>query len=281
MTIFFFISGYLFMQRDAGVSPNFVRHKARSVVRGLLLPYFLLSVVLSLPKSIVRNIALPQLMIQIVTGRAYWFVAALIVAETIFLLLLWISRGNGWKLFVLTVLSLGLLPVALRFDGGLPWHAENALLAMPFLFAGYMYRRHEEVCNHLCGWPAVLAASMAIVGVKAFDYIHSLPMCICPVNVGSWTLFFIDNAVGIVLAVAVARRLPAVGWIVWTGAHTLVYYFVCSAVPLAVSMLLNRVGLQYCGMYGNVLFAFALAYVATTFIVWVVYKPLHRLVSML
>lgn len=182
---------------------------------------------------------------------------------------------------MLTILSLGLLPVALRFDGGLPWHAENALLAMPFLFAGYMYRRHEEVCNRLCGWPAVLAASMAIVGVKAFDYIHSLPMCVCPVNVGSWTLFFIDNAIGIVLAVAVARRLPAVGWIVWTGAHTLVYYFVCSAVPLAVSMLLNRVGLQYCGMYGNVLFAFAIAYVATTFIVWVVYKPLLRLVSML
>lgn len=95
LTIFFFVSGYLFMQRDTEVSPKFVKHKARSVVRGLLLPYFLLSVVLSLPKSIVRNIALPQLMIQIVTGRAYWFVGALIVAETIFLLLLWISRGNG------------------------------------------------------------------------------------------------------------------------------------------------------------------------------------------
>ncbi len=46
-------------------------------------------------------------------------------------------------------------------------------------------------------------------------------------------------------------------------------------------MLLYRVGLQYCGAYGNVLFAFSIAYVATTFIVWVVYKPLRRLVSML
>ena len=29
LTIFFFVSGYLFMQRDTEVSPKFVKHKAR------------------------------------------------------------------------------------------------------------------------------------------------------------------------------------------------------------------------------------------------------------
>lgn len=279
LTIFFFVSGYLFIKKGKTVDAAFVKHKLRSVVGGMLVPYFLLSAALSLPKSIVRGISLSQLLTDIVMGRAYWFVAALIVAEIIFLLLLWISRGNGLKMFLLVVnICAPLLPLTLHYcGGGLPWHAENALLAIPFLFAGYEYRRYEKDCERRCRWPYLLVAAAGLACAKIIEYTHLMPMCVDPINIGSWPLFFIDNALGIILAIAVVKRLPVVSRVAWTGAHSLVYYFLCSAVPLAVSMLFGRIGLTYSGMYSSILLVLVIGYAVSTVITWMVNKPLQKL----
>lgn len=102
-------------------------------------------------------------------------------------------------------------------------------------------------------------------------------MCVDPINIGSWPLFFIDNALGIILAIAVVKRLPVVSRVAWTGAHSLVYYFLCSAVPLAVSMLFGRIGLTYSGMYGSVVLVLVIGYAVSTVITWMVNKPLQKI----
>ena len=90
-------------------------------------------------------------------------------------------------------------------------------------------------------------------------------------------LFFIDNALGIILTVAVVKRLPLVSMVAWTGSNSLVYYFLCSAIPLAVSMLFGRIGLTYSGMYSSVVPVLVIVYAVSTVITWVVYRPLQKI----
>lgn len=179
------------MKNGKTVDAAFVKHKLRSVFDGMLVSYFLLSAALSLPKEY-RSWCKPFLTaLDIVMGRAYWFVAALIVAEIIFLLLLWISRGSGLKMFLLVVnICVPLLPLVLHYcGGGLPWHVENSLLVLPFLFARYEYRRYEKECERSCRWPYLLVAAAGLVCAKLIEYTHIMPMCVDPINIGLGVVF--------------------------------------------------------------------------------------------
>ena len=82
LIVFFFLSGYL-MYKQQGFS---LRCKMVSIGRSLLLPYFLFTTVLALPKAFVHGHSLDweSLLLPILTGRASWFIAALIVSEVVF-----------------------------------------------------------------------------------------------------------------------------------------------------------------------------------------------------
>ena len=92
LMVFFFLSGYL-MYKQQGFS---LKHKLTSIGHSLLLPYLLFTAVLALPKAFVHgwSIDWKSVLLPILTGRASWFIATLIVSEIVFSLFLWITRGK-------------------------------------------------------------------------------------------------------------------------------------------------------------------------------------------
>ena len=98
------------MYKQQGFS---LKHKLTSIGRSLLLPYFLFTIVLALPKAFAHGHSLDweSLLLLILTGRASWFIAALIVSEIVFSLFLWITRG---KVIALLILSLCAFVVSLK-----------------------------------------------------------------------------------------------------------------------------------------------------------------------
>ena len=92
LTIFFMLSGYL-MYKETGFD---VKKKIKSIARSLLLPYLIFSFFISLSKAWVygNDINLIEIFTQIILGKSSWFVAALILSEFVFAVVLWISRGN-------------------------------------------------------------------------------------------------------------------------------------------------------------------------------------------
>lgn len=76
---FFFLSGYLFY-RSEGFR---LRHKLHSWLRGVLMPYFIFTSALALPKAWLHGAggSISDLLLTILTGQGSWFIASLAVAE--------------------------------------------------------------------------------------------------------------------------------------------------------------------------------------------------------
>lgn len=80
---FFILSGYLMYKPQQQFC---IAHKMKSIGKSLLMPYFIFTSLLALPKAIVHGASIDILNIfqSIIMGKASWFVAALIVAEILF-----------------------------------------------------------------------------------------------------------------------------------------------------------------------------------------------------
>ena len=101
LVVFFFLSGYLFY-RDESFS---LRKKLVSIVRSLLVPYFIFTTIIAIPKALVHGMDIGTTLLTVVTGQASWFVAALIVAEIVFSTVLWVFKGKSLSLLTLALVG--------------------------------------------------------------------------------------------------------------------------------------------------------------------------------
>lgn len=274
LCVFFFLSGYLLFKPQP-LGRDYFAHRLRAILRTLVVPYFLFTLLLCLPKSLVHGVSLADGLLAVVAGRASWFVAALIVAELLFLGLLRVARGRAWAVVGGGVLAaVGCAVCVAGFpeeSAGLPWQLPNALMAVPLLGAGWIYHRFEiAVDGFLRPW-RVAVLLLLFVAVKVCALRMGAQLCVFPIIMSHPALFLADVAVAVPLFAAVAKRLPRLCLLGWVGSHSLAYYFFCGAAPLLVSWLLARCGVPFAGGYGRVLLAFALVCVVATVVVWAVY----------
>ena len=280
---FFFISGYLFNNPEKAFS---VRHKLLSVLRGIILPYFIFTAVIALPKALVHDdTTLIDTYTDVLTGHASWFVAALAVAEVIFAPLV-----NKWghrmmTLGVWCVLPYLIMAIAYHLLDNDRWSAtnfwcwHNALLMMPFIFTGFVFRRHKE-WMHLIQRPSIILLLVIIEAViKCTVWKQSLLLTCQPIHVDSFILFFADGIIGSLIIISICHHLPRLRWMEWTGKHSLIYYFICGGVPLLVTRCLTICGYPYHNNYYMVIVAFMLVYVISTilsFFILLIFKKENK-----
>ena len=272
LIVFFFLSGYL-MYKQQGFS---LRGKMFSIVRSLLLPYFLFTIVLALPKALVHGHSTDweSLLLPILTGRASWFIATLIVSETVFSLFLWITRGKVISLFILSFCTLVGSVLLTKQSTDYPWCINNALQAVLFLSIGWFYQSRKEVFNRINGPLFTSFLFIFLIVIKGYATCKGVHTMIYPMSIDSYFLFFLDMLTSIFLLVNVCKQLPRCKLVEWVGAHSIVYYFVCGGVPLCLSLALEKVGLDYHGAYYSVLIAYALVCIVASGIVAIVYRYL-------
>ena len=96
--LFFMLSGYL-LYKNVGMID--IKYKLKSVLRNLLWPYFIFTSVMAVPKALAHGERVDNVWVlvqNVVTGQASWFIAALIVAEIMFVVTLRLCRGNLFAL---------------------------------------------------------------------------------------------------------------------------------------------------------------------------------------
>lgn len=265
---FFFISGYLFNNPEKAFS---MRHKLLSVLRGIILPYFIFTAVIALPKALVHDdTTLIDTYTDVLTGHASWFVAALAVAEVVFAPLVNKWGGRMMILGVWCVLPYLIMAIAYHLLDNDRWSAtnfwcwHNALLMMPFIFTGFVFRRHKE-WMHLIQRPSTILLLVIIEAViKCTVWKQSLLLTCQPIHVDSFILFFADGIIGSLIIISICHHLPRLRWMEWTGKHSLIYYFICGGVPLLVTRCLAVCGYPYHNNYYMVIVAFMLVYVIST-----------------
>ncbi len=283
---FFFLSGYLFY-RPEGFR---LRHKLHSWLRGVLMPYFIFTSALALPKAWLHGDggSLSDLLLTILTGQGSWFIASLAVAELLFCFLLWLSHARWCRLA-----GAGLFAVALAYGFGTRrlafeanwWHVNEAVVALPFLLLGYMVHRFDSLgtrwrlglfalllvlslpVNVLVAsssWPSVLVG--ALVLPRLFLVKNALSVLLL------YLLFTISQRDGVRWVEQMPRWLAAM--VSWTGRRSIVYYFFSSGIPTALTAVFSRLGYTYRGCYAEVLVVFLLNLLLITLVTWTIYRYL-------
>lgn len=267
---FFIISGYL-LYKDGTFD---IKRKLRSVLRSLLLPYLIFTTVLSIPKSLAHDnsVNLCETAVNILSGQASWFVAALCLSEVIFAVSVWTFRGKD-----IAVAATGIFGFAISVclsTGERPyfWQLDNSCQALLFLSMGYLYHKYEAAFDKISKRLLVPVLVILLSLIKIYGHTSNADLMIWYIHITDYPLFIADISVCSLLMILVFKSLPDIKWLGWTGSHCLVYYFMCGGVPLITSTLFNKAGHPYNGNYLYVMAALAMVYAGTTAITYIIYR---------
>ena len=271
LAAFFFLSGYLMYGRTLDI-----KRRINSIFSRFLVPYFVFTTIIAVSKTILvhDNTSWKDIIISIISGHASWFIAALILSQLLFMLFLWITNEKMLWLSIIAVCCLILSyfvgnafePYPLYYAQNL-WHLNEALLACFILFTGYLYRKYETRFNNIS---ILLSLLIVFILIKIFIIHTNAQLILGPIIVSNYPLFIADLLCAVLLMVGIFKQLPSVRLIEWTGSHSLVYYFICGAVPFMVSRLFHKTTLPI-QSYLSVLVVFCVVYIVSTLLTKVIY----------
>ena len=265
--LFYFISGYLFYRPESFS----LKKKLNAIARSLLFPYFIFTSLIAVPKLLVRQeaINLQEIVINIITGRASWFIAALIVGELFFALLLTKTRGKITWLLTDAIACL-IIYYVIPFNQHNYWQWQDALLAVSFLSAGYIYHQYDNHFNTINKPLYSLIFLLILIIIKVYEYHVDLPMR--NIAIENVPLFLADCIVWLMLVISIIRYIPRCKMIEWTGRHCIIYYFLCGGCPLIISIFFNKIGLPYNNYLYRYLLALIAVYLLATTLTYLIYK---------
>lgn len=267
---FYFLSGYLFFTNNTFD----LRHKLKSIIKNIVTPYFFFTLLLAVPKSLANDIPVSNILINIICGNASWFVTSLIVAELLFSFLLYVNKQ--WLIHIVAPLSLiasWLLTgtnIAVNYNF---WNFHNALIGLFFLYLGYEYHRHETFFQRFNSHYISFILLIVLIAIKTYIYNNDVSLLIEPVCISNYFVFLIDTIVFILFLITINYQLSNFNSIQWVGRHSLVYYFFCGAVPMAVSKTLFAVNINYTA-YWQIPLVFIIVVIISSIIVWLCYRCL-------
>lgn len=277
LILFFFVSGYLMYKNEFDI-----RKKIKSILKGLLLPYFYFTTIIAIPKALAHGtgIEIGDILFHIFLGKASWFVAALCVSETLFAFAIHKTKGN---IKILAFISLIGFVCSIYFNNlpPYPWQIGNSLLTLPFLFAGYTYHKYETKYRLSNKTPIIWLALLCIffVSIKITEVSNNINLIIWPININNYPIFLLDEIICIIIMTLFCKRLPICHWLEWVGKHSLAYYFLCGGTPLVTSIFFNKIGIVYGGNYFNVLLVLLSVFLVTTVCTWFIYKYIPFIVG--
>lgn len=269
---FFFISGYLFYKSN----PFDIKYKFRSIVRTIIIPYFIFMSVIAFPKAIIHGefTSISDIILSILLGQESWFITALAIAEIIFSILLHYSQYHKWILPVGVITTLAIIIGFNENEFLLAhnyWNIKDGLLAVIFLYIGYLYHQKESVIDAINQIYYIIILALLVVS-KIIIIKYGIECYLGPVFINHFSIFFIDNFLAILLVTKLCKYLPNVKPISWMGSHVIVYYFLCGGVPLLLSISAHKLGFNYDGIYLKVIIMLISVYLCSTLLTWIIYK---------
>ena len=265
--LFYFISGYLFYRKETFQ----LKKKIKNIIISLLIPYLYFTPLLSITKQLIKyhHIDFQYIVIHVLSGRASWFIAALIVSETVFSIVLWISRKK--YIWLSTVALLFFITYYLiPFNQHNYWQWQDALLAFVFLYFGYIYHQYEDFF-HTINKPLYSSLFLLIlIFIKIYEY--NVDFSMRNIAIENAPVFIADTTVWLLLVISIISYIPRCNIIEWIGQHCIVYYFLCGGCPFIISMLMNKLGIAYDGYFYRYLLTLLLVYLLITFLTWLIYK---------
>lgn len=296
LTVFFIISGFLFarkehiqLQKGAILSGFSLRHKLHSILRGIVIPYFVFTLLLSVPKSIITGADFHDLLLNIFIGRGSWFVCALAFAEVIFAILH--KLHNEWLAIPLSLAGTSLS----TWSNENIWCADCALFSLFFLYIGFLISRYYKTLRV----SQTLLFALALLVITAITKYMILAdrgqYCYYPLHFTNPLVLYADLLCSGLLLMLCNKLIFCTlqnrlfcktkqallshrkgsftlqnRLFCYIGRYSLYFYFFCGAVPTAVALLMQKLNMAYSGNYLMIIPAFILVIIVSCIIVKII-----------
>lgn len=255
MPLFFFLSGMMFRTNSSETLRSFVLKRAQS----LLIPYFVFSFILFgiwwflgsyIDHSLLEGSSITKNLLGIFYsqgqlefmrwGVEMWFLPCLFLTSILYFRLAQLALA-AQVMLVLFCAALGfmlpkLLPVRL------PWSIDIALIAVGFFWLGHKLQAWIFSFKLNLKNAAIIFTALFINIL--FYYFHGARVDMYQAIYGELVSFYLSAFGGILFYVLLARCLPAIGFIAFLGANSLIIYmlhmrsltvynFLCHVFPFA------------------------------------------------
>lgn len=269
LTTFYCISGYL-MYREESFS---IIHKLKSIVRSLFIPYFIFTSFMALPKVIIHQLDfnIIQIIGNILSGNVSWFIATLIVAELLFIGIIYISKSRSVPIFTISCIFFLFSVFLSKTDIYNFWHFKNGLMAVLYLCLGYLYHKYEKYFQNY-KLATFVGSFILIIIIKGYVFSNQILLGLDTFNITSYFIFMIDTVVFTICLFSIAPFIPHISFVEWIGQHCIVFYFLCGGIPMLTSMAINYAGFTYHSNYMYVLLVYLLVVLITTIATLLIYK---------
>ncbi len=240
LTFFFFLSGYTF-----GLGEFVARRKVEGVLRGIILPYFIFTTIIYMPKAIVRgqSTEIADMAAYILCGYASWFVAALAVAQLLFIAALRYVRSAVGIFSVAAVLLVAAALLKAHIPGPVPWYFLAGFVAFFYVASGYFYRKSERRVLTWLHSGAMLPISLAVyLAVVACDYRFAIGSEWRELPLVNMAVEVVKASAGIVMMLCISYNFPRISILQYIGRHSLIFYFLNGGVITVICLLINKYG---------------------------------------
>lgn len=269
---FFFISGYLFYKN----SPFDIKYKFRAIIRTIIIPYFIFMTIIAFPKALAHGefTSVSTIVISILLGQESWFITALVTVEILFSVLLYCNEYHKWILPTCVITTLAISIILNENEFLLAhnyWNVKDGLLAVSFLYIGYLYHQKEEIINRIKTFYYIIILLLFIISKIAIIK-YGIECYLGPVFINNFAVFIIDNLFAIILITKLCKTLPNIKPISWVGSHVIVFYFLCGGVPLIISAVAHKIGFTYNEIYLKVITVYLFVCLFSSILTWIIYK---------
>lgn len=241
LEFFFFISGYLMLIPGKRLD---IKHKLNSILSKMIWPYFVFTTIIWVPKMIKhgRDIDIASYFVDVFGGTASWFIAALIVAELMILLLSCFLKDTRQYLIVGILTFAAAMVLKIYFPEPQPWYYKSGMMGILFMSIGGCYRYYQDKLEHFFTWRNCIVAFCVYSAITLADYnTFRYTPSTCEVSYKCIPLGLIENITGICFMLLLVKKMPSCSWFDYIGKNSLPFYFLSGACPTFASLFFKKI----------------------------------------
>lgn len=276
---FFFLSGYLLYKEGIEYDEDYISHKTKRIIKTLLIPYFIFTLILILPKCYAHSLDIQEALMNIIAGKASWFITTLILSELLFITILRWSKNKVLMLALTSILGLAVALILSKTTIHNPWCFQQSLAVFCLLFLGFVFHQYEQYFRHLNWTYVLLSTAVLIVILKIIVKKENIVLNIYPLEISNLTFYFMDTIVGISLIIAISKLIAKNKLLEYTGKLSIIIYFLNGGVSVITSRIMNQVGFSYDEQYFRVIILFFINYLIVLFVSHMIYQYLPFMIG--
>lgn len=266
---FFFVSGYLFTRDITNV--QFIS-KLKQVFRAIIIPYFIFTIFMALPKILVGHSNARQICIDIIMMRASWFVIAIAFMQLMYATVLSLKPTVTSLLITGSVSFILEYAFVVMYRDCPQWLLDNpwlnskelpnrlpvclnlALVQSPFFAFGILFRHFENrIPKHVVNSNSALVISallyMILYVLIDHKYIGS-SMCVVMNQYNNILWIFTIGIIGIWALMCISHKIQNIKAVNYIGKYSLLFYFLNGGALTVVSPIMKEMSFMKPDNYG-------------------------------